>query len=133
MKLLTVEIEGLDKCGKDLIVTYINHLGNFKYVIHARGMLSNMVYNEKFNRNFNYELTYKPIIVFLDVDEEDRQIRCKITKESPIDANRDKALFEKHLKLLEEKGFRVLRYNTSELTPYQIAKDIIKKLSSWAI
>lgn len=130
MKDYLLEIEGLDKCGKDILVNYINRLSNFRFIVHARGLLSNMVYSEKFNRNYDYELVYKPIIIFLDVDEEDRLIRCKITGESSIDANNDKALFEKHLKLLKEKGFRVLRYNTSKMTPYQIAEDIIKKLPS---
>ena len=128
MKLLTIEIEGIDKCGKDLIVNYINRLANFKYVVHARGMLSNMVYDEKFGRNYDYELTYKPVIIYLDVDEEDRLIRCIFTKEEPIDADSDRKLFEKYIKVLKDKGITILRYNTSKDSPYHIAKQIITDL-----
>lgn len=123
-----IEIEGIDKSGKDILVSYLCKLTNYKYVAHSRGLLSNMVYSDKYKKSYNYDLIYKPIIVYLDVDEEDRQVRCKLTNEPPIDANLDRNLFQKHIKILKSKGFTILYYNTSETTPYKIAKDIINKI-----
>lgn len=120
-----IDIEGIDKTGKDLIRQYITILSNYKYVVRARGILSNMVYAEKFGRNFDYNLMYRPIVVYLDVDKEDWEIRCKITHEPYTDYKQDKLLFEKYLKVLESKGINILRYNTSKLAPIQIAKSVL--------
>lgn len=130
MKNYLIEVEGIDKCGKDLIEKYIYTLSNNRYIVHVRGLLSSMVYSEKFNRDYDYEIVYKPIILYLDVNEEDRLVRCKLTKEPKIDADLDRSLFEKYLNQLTQEGFIIYRYNTSEMTPYQIAKDVINKLES---
>lgn len=120
-----IDIEGIDKTGKNLLMKYINQLSNYKYITHPRGILSHMVYAEKFNRGYDYELSYRPIIIYLDADEEDRQIRCKITNEPYIDANADRLLFNKYIQILQKNGIIVLRYNTTEKTPYSIAKEVI--------
>lgn len=125
-----LEIEGIDKSGKDILTTYIHKLSNFKYVINVRGILSNLVYNDKFNRQVEYDVYYKPIIIYLDVEEDDRLIRCSLTKEPEIDANLDRLLFEKYMKILENKGITIFRYNTSKMTPYQIAKDFLKTINN---
>ena len=127
MKVYPIEIEGIDKTGKNLLVSYINHLSEYKYVIHDRGILSCMVYAEKYNRNYNYDLQYKPIIIYLTADKADWQIRCKVTRETESDYDVDKALFNKYKKILEDKGIIIIEYNTSIMTPYQIAKDFIER------
>ena len=120
-----IDIEGIDKTGKDLLTYYINQLSNYKYVVHPRGILSNMVYAEKYNRDYDYMLSHRPIVVYLDSDEDDREIRCKLTNEPYIDANADRKLFEKYIKILESDGIIVLRFNTTYETPYTIAKRIL--------
>ncbi|HOY90892.1 MAG TPA: hypothetical protein PK891_04175, partial [Bacteroidales bacterium] len=84
-----IEIEGIDKTGKDLIKAYITQLSNYKYIVQSRGLLSNMVYAEKYSRDYDYTLMYRPIVVYLDVDEEDRHVRCLISNEPPINAESD--------------------------------------------
>lgn len=120
-----IEIEGIDKTGKDLIKAYITQLSNYKYIVQSRGLLSNMVYAEKYSRDYDYTLMYRPIVVYLDVDEEDRHVRCLISNEPPINAESDKRLFNKYKKKLIEKGIAVLEFNTTEQTPYFIAKQVL--------
>lgn len=120
-----IDIEGIDKTGKDLIRQYITILSNYKYVVRARGILSNMVYAEKYGRNYDYTLIYRPIVVYLDVNEEDRRVRCLISNEPSIDAEFDKRLFNKYKKKLIEEGITVLEFNTTEQTPFSIAKQVL--------
>ena len=54
---IAIEIEGIDKAGKDTILNNIAIIGNYKYTLNSRGILSQLVYNEKFNRNYDYILT----------------------------------------------------------------------------
>lgn len=125
---IAIEIEGIDKAGKDTILNNIAIIGNYKYTLNSRGILSQLVYNEKFNRNYDYILTYKPFIIFLDVDEQDWLTRCKITGEKKIDYSLDKSIFLKYINILKEKGITIYMYNTSKMTPYQIAIDALSKL-----
>lgn len=121
----TIEIEGIDKTGKDLIKQYIIELSNYKYVVHTRGILSNMVYAEKYNRDFDYIINYKPIIIYLEVNRDDWDIRCKINHEPKTDYELDLNLFEKYINTLKTQEVMILRYNTSEITPINIAKSVL--------
>lgn len=125
-----IEIEGIDKTGKNLLQEYIVKLSNYKYIVHPRGILSALVYSNKYQRNYDYEFNYKPIIVYLDVDEPDRQIRCEINNEPAISALMDRLLFEQSLEQLQQEGYTILKYNTSVMTPYAIAKDVINKIEN---
>ena len=128
---IAIEIEGIDKAGKDTILNNIAIIGNYKYTLNSRGILSQLVYNEKFNRNYDYILTYKPFIIFLDVDEQDWITRCKITGEKKIDYSLDRSIFLKYINILKEKGITIYMYNTSKMTPYQIAIDVLSKLEKF--
>lgn len=125
-----IEIEGIDKTGKNLLQEYIVKLSNYKYIVHPRGILSALMYSNKYQRNYDYEFNYKPIIVYLDVDEPDRQIRCEINNEPAISALMDRLLFEQSLEQLQQEGYTILKYNTSVMTPYAIAKDVISKIEN---
>jgi len=127
---IAIEIEGVDKAGKDQLLQYICVIGEYRYTLNARGILSNLVYNEKYGRNYQYTLTYKPLIIYLDVENQDHKIRCKLTHEPAIDIDADRAKFEEKIAILESKGITVLKYNTTDLTPYRIAQDVIKYLDT---
>lgn len=121
-----IDIEGIDKTGKDLIRQYITILSNYKYVVRARGILSNMVYAEKYGRDYDYSLMYRPIIVYLDADKEDRRVRCILTNEPSINADADKRLFNKYKTKLRESGITIYEFNTTHQTPYQIATQVLE-------
>jgi len=121
-----VEIEGIDKTGKDLVKAYITLLSDYKYIVQSRGLLSNMVYAEKYGRDYDYSLIYRPIIVYLDVDEEDRRVRCILTNEPNIDAEADKRLFNKYKTKLRKSGITIYEFNTTHQTPYQIATQVLE-------
>lgn len=126
-----IEIEGPDKTAKDTIAKYIEQLGNYKYNINVRGVLTQLVYNDKFNRNNSYVFMHKPIIVLLSAEDEDIEIRCRSTKEPKYNSAKDREVYEYYAKTLEINNMAIVwRYNTSEMTPYRIGKDIIKKLES---
>ena len=90
---IVIEVEGIDKTGKDTLVKYIANLSDYKYTIHARGILSQLVYNDKYNRDYTYRLSHKPLIILLDVDDDDHAIRCKLTNEPSINKNMDNYAF----------------------------------------
>ena len=119
----------MDKTGKDTLSYYLTKLGNYAYTINIRGILTQIVYNDKFSRNNIYVLPYKPFIVFLDVDNVDHAIRCDITNENKININKDREVFYKYIELLKSYGIQVYIYNTSDITPYRIAQDVIYRLS----
>lgn len=86
-----------------------------------------VVYSNLENRGYNYDMsTQKNIInVLLTADKEDWLIRCKNTGEKIIDYETHTAEFNKVFNDLQNAGYKVLQYNTSKMTPYQIAKDIV--------
>lgn len=126
---IAIEIEGHDKNGKDTIAKYIEQLGNYAYTLNVRGLLTQLVYNDKFSRDNEYLMTYKPLIILLKSEPEDVEIRCRMTKEPKINTVKDTEVYEYYANELEKLGAAIVwRYNTSEMTPYQIGKDIIKRL-----
>lgn len=127
LKYYNVYIDGIDKCGKDTIDSYITLLGNFKYLNKSRGMLTMLAYTKKFNRKYSYDLNSmkQSIHVLIDVDEEDWRIRCKLTNEKPIVYADDVKLFNEAFEILKNNGYQVYRFNSSKQTPYTIAKTII--------
>ena len=52
LKFYEIEVEGIDKTGKDLLTHYIVLMSKYKYSVNTRGVLTQMVYNEKFNRKY---------------------------------------------------------------------------------
>lgn len=125
-----IEIEGPDKTGKDTIAKYIEQLGNYAYNINVRGILTQLVYNDKFKRGYLYNIMYKPIIILLIVNEVDSEIRCRMNGEPKINLNKDIEVYVHYAKRLEDEGLAIVyRYDTSLLTPYRIATDIIEKVS----
>ena len=51
-----VQIDGVDKTGKDMLVQYITRMSNHKYVIQARGIVSQIAYSKIYGRNYEYDL-----------------------------------------------------------------------------
>ena len=122
-------IEGPDKVGKDSLIEYIHILSNFKYCLNSRGILSQLVYNDKYNRHNCYEITYKPLIILLTADKDDQNIRCKLTNESEIDFSKDLNAFDKYSQYLSDNDFAVVwKFNTSHITLFDLAKKIIQEL-----
>lgn len=119
-----IEVEGIDKSGKDTLAPYITTITNYAYAVNIRGVLTQLVYNDKFNRNKTYNILYKPLIVFLDVDNNDHEIRCIVSKEPKININKDREAYYHYIKELEKYGFTILKFNTSKMTPMQIAAEV---------
>lgn len=118
-----IEIEGIDRAGKDTLVQYINKMTNYKYLMRVRGWLSQQVYSDLYERNYEYE-NYQPIIIFLDIDYEDWKIRCELTNEQDIDFESNRNAFFNRLKEVNN----IYVFNTSRMTPYEIAQEVIEIL-----
>ena len=135
MKRQFIEIDGVDRTGKDTLHKYIEQLSNYKYIINTRGILTQLAYTEKFNRGYEYDLEcYKKnyVIVLLSAEPEDLAIRCKMTNEPDYTIESDLKLFQEKSEMLEnEYGATVLRYNTTDTTPYNIAKDVVARLEQY--
>ncbi len=131
MKYYSVCLEGIDKTGKDTIWKYVDYISGRNLVINSRGVVSQLAYNELYNRNSTYDLEQQAntLHVLLTVDKSDWEIRCKITKEPKIPYEENVEVFEKAFKLIEDSGFPVMRFNTSEMTPYQVAIKIVEKIN----
>ena len=125
-----IAIDGIEKTRKELLASYLTMLENYAYTINVRGILTQLVYNDKFNRQNTYRLPYKPLIVFLDVNNTDHKVRCKVNNEPTINIVKDRLVYNAYIDQLESDGITVLKYQTSELTPYSIAKDVLDYLKS---
>jgi thymidylate kinase len=122
-----ITIEGIDKTGKTLIVNYIDRLTNHKYITQARGILSHVAYSMLYSRGYEYDLTEhkRDIIFYLTADKEDLEVRFALSGEKEIDIDANLKAFEDAIDLLIRNDVTVISFNTSEQSPYQIAKAII--------
>ena len=124
-KIDTIILEGVDKTGKDTLVQYIDKVCNHKYAVYQRGNISNNAYAKIFNRQtYNYNMSHNALYVLLTADVEDLKIRFKITNEPNIDIKTHLEVFEDTFTEMT-KDCCTAKYNTSELTPYKIAKSIV--------
>lgn len=134
MKLVydTITLEGIDKTGKNLICDYISALDR-KYILANRGLASYQAYNIIYGRpitEYNVSAHKHSVIVYLTVDKEDWKIRCGVTKEPAIDFEYHSKIFLKTIDNLWKAGFHVIKINTSEDTPYEAAKKILKEVDA---
>ena len=127
-----ISIDGVDKTGKDLLLQYVVRMSNHKFVIQARGILTQISYSKIYQRPYEYDLEpYKnEVIFYLTGDIEDLKVRHKVTNEPKIDLERDMKVFDETAQMLEEKGIKVIRLDTSHSTPYENAKKIIEYMNS---
>lgn len=129
LKYDTIVIEGIDKTGKDLLMSYLFHMDKGKYLHVNRGILSVLSYNELYCRKQQeYDLTKHKheLFIYLDVEYEDWYVRIHHTNELLISFEKNKAAFENNIKKLEKSGCKIVRFNTSKMTPFDISKEIIK-------
>lgn len=128
-KISRIEIDGVDKCGKNTLVQYISLMSNFKYIIYDRGILSQLVYNDLYNRQIDYTDILKDnsntLVIHLWGEIRDLEIRHKITNEPKINIMEHRNKFMEKQKILLDNGIFTFNYNTSKMTPYQIAEDIL--------
>ena len=122
-----IVIDGIDKTGKDLLLQYVTRLSNHKYVIQARGIMSQIAYCKIYNRPYTYDLSIyqNDIIFYLTADDEDLKIRFSVTNEPKIDVDFHKHHFDDTMTELRKAGIIVEEINTSHMTPYDTAKYIL--------
>ena len=139
-KVFNVEFDGMDKCGKDSIAKQIFAVDPNKYIINVRGIMSQIAYSWLWKREYVYEMSKgyleNTLFVYLTVDEDDWNVRCKISGEHEKNKKRTdvesaikykssndafELAYEKLNATLAEKQVsdkHILKLNTSEMTPY---------------
>ena len=130
----TVVIEGIDKTGKDQLARYVDELCGHWMCLPRRGVISNRAYAKLYGRDVPcYDLSSESnnVYVFLRcTDKLDWEMRCRLTHEPPIN-------YEENVKVMEDawsdfKSRRdpklCLEYDTSEMTPIQIARKIVEHM-----
>ncbi len=127
-----IEIEGCDKTGKDTLVPYLDFMSGRTIPISTRGLLSTLVYNNLYNRDMTDKQinslingNHQTLIVLLTANQQDLEIRFKTSGETPIDIKSNTKLFQSYSLILEGKGINVLRFDTSKMTPFQIATEVM--------
>lgn len=128
-----IEIDGIDKTGKDTLWHYIDYMSGRKYVINSRGIISQVAYSCLYDRKYTYMPTVSnynnTLIVYLTADEDDWNIRCKITNEPKIDYKSNINAFNDAKDFIKNTTHvNVLEFNTSHMTPYEIAKAVCKRM-----
>lgn len=128
VKFTNICIDGIDKSGKNIVAEYIKQLSNHKYTVFDRGVISEITYSRLFGRNQTFDIAPYKRFVFINllVDEEDWKIRCKMTNEPKIDYVKNVEAFNETISQFKQNEYIVLKFNTSQLTPYAIAKAVIK-------
>lgn len=123
----TIILEGIDKTGKDTIQQYIYRLRKGRYAVYNRGNISNAAYDKIFKRNeyIERDLPKNFIYILLTVDPEDLKIRFEINSEPEIDRQYHAEVFYETFYELTE-GHHRLEFNTSEITAFNIAKQVLE-------
>lgn len=133
LKVFNIELDGIDKCGKDSVRPYIFYLEPGKYLCRARGLISQIAYAKLYNRDIDWDCadyTKNTLFVLLEVNKQDWEIRCKLTNEPNTGFTYEEMTQAFKLALYELKERfdvpenQILVFNTSEYTPYAIADEI---------
>lgn len=133
LKVFNIELDGIDKCGKDSIRPYVFYLEPGKYLCRARGLISQIAYAKLYKQNIEWDgadYAKNTLFVLLEVDKQDWEIRCKLTNEPNIGFTYEEMTQAFKLALYELKERfdvpenHILVFNTSEYTPYAIADEI---------
>lgn len=137
LKIFNVEFDGIDKCGKDAVKSYLFYLEPGKYLSRARGLMSQLAYAELYNRDIEFDAAdyaKNTLFVLLLVDKEDWEIRCKLTNEPDTGFSFEqmqRAFSNSMNRLLRDFDVpieRVMIFNTSYVTPFEISKKVCEKL-----
>lgn len=137
LKVFNIELDGIDKCGKDSVRPYVFYLEPGKYLCRARGLISQIAYAKLYRRNIDWDCvdyTKNTLFVLLEVDKQDWEIRCKLTNEPNTGFIYEEMTRAFKLALYELKERfnipenQILVFNTSEHTPFEIASDIASHL-----
>lgn len=144
-KVFNIEFDGIDKCGKDTIMKQIFSIAPNLYIPKSRGLLSQIAYSHIYERGYEYKVSDgyldNTLFVLLDVDEEDWKIRCDISgehlnnryrtdMEDDVEYKSNTEGFNFAYNYLKDLGAHIIRYNTSEMTPYRIIKNVILMLDA---
>ena len=133
LKVFNIELDGIDKCGKDSVKPYVFYLEPGKYLCRARGLISQIAYAKLYKRNIECDgadYAKNTLFVLLEVDKQDWEIRCKLTNEPNTGFTYEEMTQAFKLALYELKERfdvpenHILVFNTSEYTPYAIADEI---------
>lgn len=147
-KVFNVEFDGIDKAGKDSIMHQIFAVAPNKYIPKSRGLLSQIAYSKLYNRDSIYDVTEgyiaNTLFVLLTVDEDDWNVRCKLTGEHEKNKARsdmegavvyksNSEVFTYAYNYLVEKfgdkyGNHFMLFNTSQTTPINIIKEVVARL-----
>lgn len=137
LKVFNIELDGIDKCGKDSVRPYVFYLEPGKYLCRARGLISQIAYAKLYKRDIEWEGTdyaKNTLFVLLEVDRQDWEIRCKLTNEPNTGFTYEEMTRAFKLALYELKERfnvsenQILVFNTSKYTPYAIANEIKTRL-----
>ena len=83
-KVFNVEFDGMDKCGKDSIAKQIFAVDPNKYIINVRGIMSQIAYSHLWDREYVYNISKgyleNTLFVYLTVNEDDWNVRCKLSR-----------------------------------------------------
>lgn len=133
LKVFNIELDGIDKCGKDSVRPYVFYLEPGKYLCRARGLISQIAYAKLYKRDILWDAedyAKSTLFVLLEVDKKDWEIRCKLTNEPNTGFTYEEMIQAFRLALYELKERfnvpenHILVFNTSEYTPYAIADEI---------
>lgn len=133
LKVFNIELDGIDKCGKDSVRPYVFYLAPGKYLCRARGLISQIAYAKLYKRDIEWDgvdYAKSTLFVLLDVDKRDWEIRCKLTNEPNTGFTYEEMTKAFRLALYELKERfdvsenQILVFNTSEYTPHAIADEI---------
>lgn len=137
LKVFNIELDGIDKCGKDSVRPYVFYLEPGKYLCRARGLISQIAYAKLYKRDIEWDgadYAKNTYFVLLEVDKQDWEIRCKLTNEPntgfTYEEMRDAFMFAVHYlkECFDVPDNQIIMFNTSYATPFAIANEIVTRL-----
>lgn len=130
MMIPTIYIDGIDRTGKTTLIAYLRSLGGWGVIPVDRGPMTYCIKSGKTEEECMgvYGEYSDAICVFLRCEKPDWNIRCALTNEFTPPYESLVQMWDRQLELARKCGMKVLEYNTSNITIYNVAKDIVLKL-----
>ena len=135
-----VMFSGLDRTGKTTVRKRFAEQTNQRYITFDRSFIDNFVFDSIFRtpplltertKVINRFFAIDPIIVFFDLNVKEIIKRARETENIEYRADELKKIYKSfliYLKMIEERGFRVIYINCNHKTVEQVTNEVVKKV-----
>lgn len=138
-----IMVDGLDRAGKDTLVSELLHRTNYEYLFMVRGIISNIAYAIRYGRPQSHIDGYvdtmkkmqeglgnKLVTLFVHCDNDVILERIAATNHEPVDVKADTVAFVQAIAIVvrEIPEHKIIFVDSTSKTPSQLFDEVQEKL-----